>query len=94
MGIHDYTKGANPSPPEDEGLYDKFKVTRLTESGRGIDHKDCFYFVLDPLHDKAAFEALMAYINSDNVRLFRPALARDLLEKLSDVMQLQALEMD
>lgn len=43
------------------GLTQKFKVERLTESSRGVDHGQCSYFVLDPQHDPLAERALSYY---------------------------------
>lgn len=43
------------------GLNRKFKVDRLAPSSRGIDHTKCDYFVLDPLHDPVARQALIHY---------------------------------
>jgi hypothetical protein len=67
-----------------EGLISKFKVDRLTSSSRGIDHSECRYFVLDPLHDPMAAEALMHYAylarNSGSV-----ALADDLDEWVNSI---------
>ena len=48
-------------PDKDIGLLAKFEVTRLTPSTRGIDHTNCFYFVLDPEHDPLAFQVLHDY---------------------------------
>lgn len=42
-----------------EGIYRKYNVKRLADPcGK---HDDCFYFVLDPKHDKFAVTALRAY---------------------------------
>lgn len=65
-----------------DGLYQKFRVERLTESSRGIDHTDCEYFVLDPKHDKHARIALYAYYRSCHNA--HPDLAMDLLELLAE----------
>lgn len=65
------------------GLVEKFRVERLTESSRGIDHAECRYFVLDPLHDKAARQALLAY--ADAIVYGEPELAGDLYDWLGGI---------
>lgn len=61
----------------EQGLTDKFKVERLTESSRGIDHSECRYFVLDPEHDPLAFTALKVYAIEAHLA-GNESLARDL----------------
>ena len=64
-----------------DGLYHKFRVERLTESSRGIDHTDCEYFVLDPRHDEFAFKALDVYANL--CRKSNPELSFDIIMMLT-----------
>lgn len=59
------------------GIYPKFNVNRSDGSSEpGGKHGNCFYFVLDCMHDPHAEAALKAYIES--CRLEYPFLARDL----------------
>ena len=66
------------------GIYPKFSVRRLHPSSRGIDHTDCFYFVLDPEHDPAAREALTAYAAAA-AREGYYALAEDIRKRLDQL---------
>jgi len=44
---------------KERGLYPKYSVIKIDDpDGK---HDDCWYFVLDPKHDKYALPALMAY---------------------------------
>jgi len=58
------------------GLFAKFKVERLTQSSRGINHDACRYFVLDITHDPHALPAALAYANSCESEY--PFLAEDI----------------
>lgn len=61
---------------QDRGLYGKYKVERLNdETGK---HDQCWFFVLDPIHDKFANQALMAYAMA--CREEYPQLAGDLID--------------
>lgn len=56
------------------GLYRKYDVTRLGDvEGK---HKDCYYFVLDRVHDRHAIPALRAYAASCREEF--PGLSHDL----------------
>jgi hypothetical protein len=59
------------------GLYDKYLVTprKVDVSGK---HSECFYFVLDTVHDPFAKQALMAYAMA--CRDDYPQLSDDLIE--------------
>ena len=72
---------AKNDPDMERGLYGKYLVDRLNdEEGK---HDDCFFFVLDPEHDRHALVALIAYIES--CKLDYPLLAKDLKGKLMDI---------
>lgn len=60
-----------------DGLHAKFRVERITESSRGIDHSGCRYFVLDPQHDDMAYAALAYYAEIARAQGYVP-LADDL----------------
>ena len=65
-------------PDREQGLYNKFKVTRTDgQSRKGRKHHGCQYFVLDVTHDKYAIIAMAAYAAA--CRDEYPALAHDLL---------------
>ena len=60
-----------------KGIYDKFRVERRDGSDApGGKHDGCVYFVLDLIHDKHAFPALLAY--ADSCEAEYPLLAADL----------------
>jgi len=61
---------------KERGLYGKYEVKRLNDD-KG-KHDDCGYFVLDPIHDRFAIHALMAYATA--CREEYPQLADDLYE--------------
>lgn len=61
------------------GLEQRFEVTRLTPSTRGIDHSECRYFVLDPQHDPLARSALIGYASAA-LEQGRTQLFQDLIE--------------
>jgi len=69
---------------ENEGLQEKFEVTRLIPSSRGIDHSECFYFVLDPEHDPDAAAALAFYAHAVRAR-GNTVLADDIGRKLLEL---------
>ena len=49
-------------PNEEQGMYQKFEVTRTDgSSGPGGKHEGCSYFVLDVDHDPYAKAAMIAY---------------------------------
>lgn len=63
------------------GIYRKYDVERLGDvAGK---HKDCYYFVLDRVHDRHAIPALEAYAESCKEEF--PELARDLLVWVEDM---------
>lgn len=65
---------------QDRGLYSKYKVERIgDETGK---HDGCWYFVLDPIHDKFASHALMAYAMA--CRDEYPVLSQDLIDLVLD----------
>jgi hypothetical protein len=68
----------------EQGLIDKFTVTRNYPSSRGIDHDQCQYFVLDPQHDPFARHALQVYAEQAEVNGYH-ALADDLTEWLREI---------
>lgn len=70
-------------PGKDRGLEKRFEVKRLNDPAK--KHKDCKYFVLDPLHDKYARTALERYAQS--VLLEYPQLGKDLLEWIRSLPQ-------
>lgn len=76
--------------PENRGMYEKFSVTRLTPSSRGIDHSGCVYYVLDLTHDPAAAGAMEAY--AEAVRDSHPRLAEDISRTLADLGARRALD--
>lgn len=46
-------------PEKDRGLYRKYEVRRVEDpAGK---HEQCFYYVLDLVHDPIALEALSVY---------------------------------
>lgn len=51
---------ARPNPSQ-IGLEERYEVTRLTPSSRGIVHEGCEYFVLDLTHDPIARMAARVY---------------------------------
>lgn len=58
----------------ENGVYRKYEVRRVDDpSGK---HDDCWYFVLDPKHDRHARVALAAY--AESVRRDYPHLSDDL----------------
>lgn len=58
------------------GLYGKYKVERLSDpDGK---HEDCYYFILDTVHDKHSLAALEAYAGSCMNEY--PLLAMDLMQ--------------
>jgi hypothetical protein len=60
-----------------KGLLSKYHVSRLDGSDQsGGKHEDCWYFVLDPLHDEDARAALAYYAR--RVKDRRPQLSREL----------------
>ena len=62
----------------ERGLFDKYRVERLVDpAGK---HDACEYFVLDPVHDPHAREAMAAYATS--CRWDYPKLADDLRARL------------
>ena len=64
-----------------EGLYRKYRVTRLDGSSRsGRKHELCEYFVLDLEHDPHARPALEAY--AESCEDSHPHLAADLRDWL------------
>ncbi len=70
---------------DNAGLTEKFHVERLTPSGRGIDHADCRYFVLDPQHDPVALSALAKYAIGARAR-GDARLAADLNQWVRDLL--------
>ena len=60
---------------DNKGLYGKFRVSRVDGDPTG-KHAECGYFVLDPMHDRAALLALEVY--ADATATTRPMLAADL----------------
>ena len=61
---------------KDRGLYGKYEVKRIGDYAR--KHEQCWYFVLDPTHDKYAAQALMAYAMACKEEY--PLLANDLFD--------------
>lgn len=67
-------------PGVPEGLQSPYLVRRLDDqTGK---HVDCRYFVLDPLHDPIARQALAAYADDSSCP---PALSRYLWDWLGEV---------
>jgi hypothetical protein len=65
------------------GIYRKYDVQRLNDpTGK---HNDCYYFVLDRVHDKHAVPALEAYVASCKEEF--PELARDLQYEIEQMKQ-------
>ena len=59
---------------KERGLYRKYRVSRLDDvEGK---HNECFYFVLDTVHDPFATPALRAYANACREEF--PVLAQDI----------------
>ncbi len=68
--------------PSDLGIIHKFDVKKVNDpEGK---HDDCFFFVLDPEHDKHARAALVAYALSCAPEY--PKLAEDLRKVLTEVI--------
>lgn len=69
---------------KNRGLYGKFYVERVDGTSEpGKKHDGCDYFVLDLTHDKHAYAAVRAYI--DSCRVEYPLLADDLTEKCREM---------
>ena len=71
------------TPISDEGrrgLYEKYHVKRLNDTGG--KHDNCYFFVLDLDHDKHARPALWAYAESCEAEY--PELAKDLRAAIYD----------
>lgn len=67
-------------PTEEQGLFNKFLVTRLDgQSAPGMKHHNCEYFVLDVTHDPYAGQALRSYAAACHGT--HPKLAADLLSR-------------
>jgi hypothetical protein len=72
--------GGRTGHDRDRGLYDKFKVERVSDPDN--KHQNCRYFVLDLTHDRFAAPALTAYANACQEEF--PALASDLKNLVSE----------
>lgn len=65
---------------KDRGVYEKFRVERIDDADRR--HAECWYFVLDVVHDPLAREALAAYSKAARAAGYW-RLADDLDERLA-----------
>lgn len=79
----DTTGAETPRVDEERGLYEKYLVERRDDPDG--NHKNCEYFVLDLIHDKFSYNALMAYANACQVEF--PLLAADLRRKAHDMQR-------
>jgi hypothetical protein len=61
------------------GLETRYLVARLGDEETKAKHKDCRYFVLDPMHDRIAREVLLHYAAIAKTRGMEP-LAEDIFE--------------
>lgn len=65
------------------GLYGKYIVTRNNNTEK---HKDCRYFVLDPVHDELARTALSFYAGAALAEGYEE-LANDIVRWLGEINQ-------
>lgn len=70
------------------GLVNKFHVERLIPSSRGVDHKNCEYFVLDPKHDPIARGCMVEYARIAD-QIGEKEKAADIFQWLSDLARLE-----